>query len=100
MDYKRLSCLMDAIILKAQEVKSESEKEHPEVWKVCDLAIEDLNCLFDEVGACVFSRCVNSVKTDLCTTQEDVRTLDNSVNAFSEDDNVGGVANNVNLQLS
>lgn len=97
MDYKRLSCLMDAIILKAQKVKSECEKEHPEVWKVCDLAIEDLYSLFDEVGACVFSRCINSVKTDLCTTQEDVRMLDNSVNAFSEDDNVCGIANKINL---
>lgn len=35
---KRLSDLMDAIIIKAQEVKSECSKELPEMWKICDLA--------------------------------------------------------------
>lgn len=88
---------MDAIILKAHEAKSECEKEHPEAWKVCNLAIEDLDSLFDEVNACVFSSCINSVKTDLRTTQEDVGKLDNSIDAFSECDNVCGVTNEVNL---
>lgn len=58
---KRLSDLMDAIIIKAQEVKSECSKEFPEMWKICDLAIEDLDSLFDEVHSCVFS-CSDSAR--------------------------------------
>lgn len=59
----KLSSLMDSIICKAKEVQSECAKEHPEMWRLCDLAIDDLESLFDEVNMCVFARCMNEAGT-------------------------------------
>lgn len=58
IDCKKLGSLMESIIGKAKEVQSECMKEHPEMWKLCDLAIDDLESLFDEVSMCVFARCM------------------------------------------
>ena len=66
---KRLSDLMDAIIIKAQEVKSECSKELPEMWKICDLAIEDLDGLFDEVHSSVFSCSDGARESDTVITR-------------------------------
>lgn len=58
VDRDKLSSLMDSIICKAIEIKSECKKEHSEMWKLCNLAIDDLEGLFDEVNMCVFATCM------------------------------------------
>lgn len=94
---KMMSDLMDAIIIKAQEVKSECSKELPEMWKVCDLAIEDLERLFDEVHSCVFSCSGDTRESDTGLANSDVALLNDEVNTFSEYNNFISQSGDVNL---
>lgn len=89
--------MMDAIIIKAQEVKSECSKELPEMWKICDLAIEDLESLFDEVHSCVFSCSCDTRDSDTGFADSDVALLNDEVNTFAEYNNFISQSGDVNL---
>lgn len=64
IDCRQLHSLMDAIIKKAREVQSECGKERPELWKLCDLAVDDLEGILDQVHMCVFARCMREAEFD------------------------------------
>lgn len=86
IDCERLNSLMNGIIEKAKEVQSECVKEHPEMWRLCDLAIDDLEHLFDEVNMCVFARCMREADAYRCKLPvPDIARFYNSVNALPEE---------------
>lgn len=84
IDCRQLHSLMDAVIEKAREVQSECGKERPEIWKLCDLAVDDLESILDKVHMCVFARCMREAEFDRRTVPEpDIARFYKSVDTLS-----------------